>query len=49
MKSGQNSKILQERVGIDLTIGGDGWGWIRISAGMGEDGCEVCKDGWGRD
>jgi len=43
------TKILWGWVGMDLTFGGDEWGWIRISAGTGGNGCEVCGDGWGWD
>ena len=42
------TKILRGRVGMGLTFGGDGWGWIRTSAGMdvkfagtGGDGAEI--------
>ena len=34
-------------VRLDRTVCGDRRGWVRINAGTGGDGCEVCADGWG--
>jgi len=38
-----------ETGGMNRTFCGDGREWIRIIAGTGRDGYEVCGDGWGRD